>query len=370
MYIMDRVSLQYLTETRRKLHALAEISGEEHKTSAFIVDELKRFGYKPKTIGTGVYCDCGRKGGRIALRADIDALPISENTDFTGMTDCAGNGVMHACGHDGHTANLLNVARILGAKSDTPVRFIFQFGEEGVGGSQVMIDNGVLDGVDEIYALHLCPELPQGKIGYCYGGMFAGCCEFDIEVVGKAGHCANPERGADAIRASVDIASAAYSAAANSGLIINLGKLGGGAARNIIADKCVSEYTLRFYDMSKCEAVMLEIERAALSADDRYGTDHRIVSTAMYVPLVNDALSVDKVRSIMGDRCVETEPRNTAEDFSHYLKDVSGCMVWLGTETDKWNNPLHSEKFAFDESALLVGTELFLNLIQAHAAKR
>ena len=149
---MDSMSLPYLTETRRKLHKLAELSGKEYKTQEFICAELERFGFKPKRIGTGVYCDSGKSGKskRLALRADIDALPITENREVTKVDFCAANGVMHACGHDGHTANLLNVARIVGAKSNIPVRFIFQFGEEGYGGSVQMIECGVLDGVDEI----------------------------------------------------------------------------------------------------------------------------------------------------------------------------------------------------------------------------
>lgn len=368
--IMGDLSLQYLTETRRKLHALAELSGEEHNTCAFIADELKRFGYKPKFIGTGVYCDVGRGSQRLAFRADIDALPMTEDVAATGMTDCAATGnVMHACGHDGHTANLLNVARMIGGTSDVPLRFIFQFGEEGIGGSQVMIDGGVTDGVSEIYALHLCPELDEGKIGYCYGGMFAGCCEFDVEVDGKASHCAMPQLGADAVRASIAISDVAFRAAEERGLLLNLGKLSGGAARNIVADKVKSEYSLRFYDMAKCEATMLDIERAALAADDKFGTSHRIISQAVYRPLINSAFAVDRVRSVMGAACVEVEPRNTAEDFSNYLSEATGCMVWLGTRSEGHCSPLHSESFSFDERALLTGTELFLKLIESYSKK-
>jgi len=367
MLSMDSLSVKYLTETRRKLHALAELSGEEYKTSAFIVEELKRLGYKPKTIGTGVYCDVGGRGKRLAFRADIDALPIVENVDVTGCGAFAATGAMHACGHDGHTANLLNLARVLGGKSDVPLRLIFQFGEEGIGGSQTMIDGGVLDGVDEIYALHLCPELDEGKVGYCYGGMFAGCVEFDIAVRGKASHCAMPELGADAVRASVRIADAAYSAAEDKGLLINLGKLNGGAARNIVADACQSDYTLRFYDMNKCEAAMMDIERAALRSDDMFGTRHELITKAVYPPLINDALAVDKVREVMGEHVVEMPPRNTAEDFSNYLQHVQGCMVWLGIRSDGHDSPLHSDTFSFDERALATGTELFLRLIAARA---
>jgi len=251
------MSLQYLTETRRKLHGMAEPSGAEYNTQAFIESELKRFGYKPIRLGTGVYCDIGGGKNRLAFRADIDALPMTENTAVTGMADCAAKGAMHACGHDGHTANLLNVARLLGGKSDVPLRLIFQFGEEDEGGSAYMIKHGVLDGVNEIYALHLCPELDEGKIGYCYGGMFAGCYEFDVDICGKSAHCAMREKGADAVLASLDIAAAAYKAAKKHGLLVNLGKISGGHARNIVADYCKSEYTLRFYETSKCENITL-----------------------------------------------------------------------------------------------------------------
>lgn len=363
------MSLQYLTDTRRKLHALAEISGKEYKTQAFIADELRRMGYKPKTIGTGVYCDIGTGKRRLAFRADIDALPISENVEITGLSDHAADGVMHACGHDGHTANLLNVARILSGGCKVPIRLIFQYGEEDVGGSAEMIENGVLDGVDEIYALHLCPELDEGKIGYCYGGMFAGCCEFDIQVTGKACHCATPEFGADAVKASAYIAEAAFSAAERAGVLINLGKINGGAARNIVAASCRSEYTLRFYDREKCEAVMLDIERAALEADDKYGTDHKLMTVTAYAPLINHAIAVDTVRSVTGDKCEPVPPRYTAEDFSNYLLKTTGCMVWLGVKSDGHDSPLHSDTFSFDERALLTGTELFIKLIDAYAQK-
>ena len=364
------LSSEYLTKTRRRLHALAEPSGEEYKTSEFVYGELLRFGYKPKRIKTGVYCDGGKGGrGRIALRADIDALPITENTDATGMKDCAAaNGYMHACGHDGHTANLLNVARILSeSRSTVPVRFIFQFDEEESGGSRTMIENGVLDGVDEIYALHLCPELERGRIGYCYGAMFAGCCEFDIRTHGRSCHCANPEDGADAVRAAVHIADGAYIAAKQAGLILNLGSISGGNARNIVADLCTGKYTLRYFDRALCEKTMLDIEKAALAADDRYGTTHDLEVVSVYEPLINNALCVDKVRSVAEGLCTEVPPRNTAEDFSFYLSEVPGCMVWLGTKERGHDKPLHSECFSFDEGALETGTELFLKLVNARA---
>lgn len=361
-------SLDYLISVRRKLHRLAELSGKEYNTCRFIASELSSFGYKPKTIATGVYCDIGKGKGRLAFRADIDALPIKENTSVTGVDFAADGCVMHACGHDGHTANLLNLARILKGKAPIPLRLIFQFGEEGIGGSVTMIEGGVLDGVDEIYALHLCPELEQGKVGYCYGGMFAGCVEFDVNISGVAAHCATPEKGADAIKAALDVAIVAKRSADSNGLLLNLGRITGGAARNIVADSCKCEYTLRYYDRAKSESVMLDIERALIKSDETYGTSHELYTQAVYPPLINNALAVDKVRAVMGDNAVPVPHRNTAEDFSEYLLRVPGCMVWLGIKSDGHDSPLHSDTFSFDERALVTGTELFLKLIEKNAS--
>lgn len=364
---MDSMSLPYLTETRRKLHRLAELSGKEYKTQEFVCAELERFGFKPKRIGTGVFCDSGKSGKNvkmIALRADIDALPITENSAVTKVDFCAEGGVMHACGHDGHTANLLNVARIVGAKSDVPIRFIFQFGEEGYGGSVQMIEGGVLDGVDEIYAVHLCPELEIGKVGYCYGGMFAGCIEFDTVTRGKKSHCAFPDEGADAIGSALYVYGAIKAAAERNGLLYNLGKIEGGYARNIISDNCKADYTLRFYDEAKSEDVMMCAARAALAADEKFGTSTDIITREVYPPLINNALCVDKVRLAAGERAESVDPRNTAEDFSNYLNVVPGCMSWLGIRDETHASPLHSDTFGFDERALTVGTELFLKLIE------
>lgn len=361
----DAQSLEYLIKTRRYLHSIAELSGAEFKTSQFIVNELKSFGYKPKLIKTGVFCDKGKGKSRIAFRADIDALPIKEDVSATKIDFAATGEVMHACGHDGHTANLLNVARIL-AECDcaNPLRFIFQFDEEDCGGSLDMIDGGVLDGVSEIYALHLCPEIDMGNIGYCYGSMFAGCIEFDVLTRGISSHCANKECGADAIAAAIDAVQSIEQSAIRNNALFNLGKITGGNARNIVADSCKAECTLRFFDGGRGEAVIMDAERALTECDEKYSTTHDIKSLAVYPPLINTALAVDKVRAIMGDIAISVAPRYTAEDFSNYLTHVPGCMVWLGTKTQEHNAPLHSNKFSFDESALTIGTEMFVRIAQ------
>lgn len=353
---MNDESVQYLIRTRSQLHSIAELSAKEYKTSAFIQSELKRFGLKYKTIDTGVVCDIG-KHPRIAFRADFDALPLTERTN---RADAPNDGVMHACGHDGHAANLLNVARIL-AKEKVNVRLIFQFGEEDCGGAQQMIDAGAINGIDEIYALHLNPDIPVGKIGTTYGAMFAGCCEADVDFAGYGAHCACPEKGANASHAMIEFCTQAIRVAEQIGLLFNCGVLSAGTARNVIADKAHAEFTSRYFDMDKCEAFMMEVERILLATDEKYGTNHNLKLSCMYAPLINSALAVDKVKSLC-DNTVDTDAYYTAEDFSAYLEKIDGCMVWLGVRDDTHVSPLHSDTFDFDERALLYGTELFLKL--------
>lgn len=362
----EKDSIEYIARVRSNLHQIAEPSGEEYQTGEYIANALKDFGYKVNRAHTGSFCDIGKGSGlKIAFRADFDALPIKENT---GRKDSCTNGYMHACGHDGHTANLLNVARLLaGNPPPVPVRLIFQFGEEGIGGGETMIECGALKNVREIYALHINPLLPACQIGYTYGAMFAGCTEFDVDISGLSSHCAKPELAKNALFSALEGAvNALEYAKKHPNTILNLGKIQSGTARNVIADSAHLEYTLRYFDFAARDDIIMQLTHSLLKSNDKFKTDHVLKVLAEYAPLINSAYAVDRILSV-AQNAVKVDAEYTAEDFSSYLKHVDGAMVWLGVGDDKHNSPLHSNTFDFNSDYLLEGTRLFLNLIDSFA---
>lgn len=359
----------YLIETRRALHRIPEPSEKEFATSDFIAAELKAMGHKFRRMGTGIVCDVKGEDGThtIALRADIDALPIAEKTDCPFR---ASGDYMHACGHDGHTAMLLCVAKELAArKPKCNTRLIFQFGEEGEGGAEKMIAMGAIDGVDEIYAFHMCPELPVGQVAAVEGAMFAGTVEFDVMFYGKSCHCADVTKGHDALKAAMHFYEKAAhcndDGARNS--VFHIGKLSGGTARNIVANEATALCTFRFYDTDYMDRVMMRLESYLVECDNLFGTDHRLVVNTVYPPLLNHPAAVAKIGKLTDlQPCA---PRFTAEDFASYLQKVPGCILWLGCRDETHTSPLHSDTFGFDESALVTGVELYEKLLFENGAK-
>ena len=316
--------MQYLTAT---LRTLAERNSTERATAAFVSEQLRRFGCKPKTVGASVVCDVGRGKNRIAFRAQADDGIATDN---------ARQGVTHAYGQ---TAMLLNAARIVGAKSVVPLRFIFDCGDE------CAIENDV----SEVYALRPNSDMERGKIGYCYGVMCAGRCEFTIDFCAKQVSAAAAEKSAEYVEEQ------AYALAQARSLSIATDKTASGVTRG---------YSVTFYDIAACEGFMIDLERAALKADDENGTLHTIAANRLYPPLVNNALAVDRVRSVMKSGCVAVPPQNIPDSFSEYSQTAPCCMVWLGigqAETD-------GKSVFYDEQSLLIGTELIINLIESYKA--
>ena len=367
VYNFIMANLDYLTEMRRALHKLAEPSEREVQTSDFLFARLKEMGYKPRRIHTGLVCE--KKGNRahtIALRADMDALPIVEK-------DCpfkAEGGYMHACGHDGHMAMLLSAAAAAArVRPEHTVRFLFQFGEEGGhGGAEKMIEGGAVEGVDEIYALHLCPELPVGRVASSEGALFAGDVAFDIDFTGRSSHCAEGKKGIDALKAAVLFYERAQSVNddCKNNTLFHIGKLEGGALRSCLAEKATAHCTLRYFDAAHIDLLMMRLERLAIEADDFAGTAHRVTVQSVYPPLVNNPLALAFVKSVWPVE--EAEPRFTGEDFAFYLQKVRGAMLWLGCRDSTHSSPLHSDTFGFDEKALLTGAELYEKLMYAPLA--
>ena len=362
VYNFIMANLDYLTEMRRALHKLAEPSEQEARTSDFIFARLKEMGYKPRRIHTGVVCEAkGKRPHTIALRADMDALPLVEkNCPFK-----AEGGYMHACGHDGHMAMLLSAAKAAASvRPEHTVRFLFQFGEEGGhGGAEKMIEGGAIEGVDEIYALHLCPELPIGSVASGDGALFAGDVAFDIVFTGKSSHCADKAEGRDALAAAVHFYEKAQGVNADckNNTLFHIGKLEGGTVRSSVAASATAHCTLRYFDSAHVDTLMMRLERMALEADDFAGTEHRVLVRSVYPPLVNSPQALQAVRRVW--QVEEAKPRFTGEDFAFYLQKIKGAMLWLGCRDERHASPLHSDTFGFDEKALIPGAELYEKLI-------
>ena len=363
VYNLIMENIDYLIAVRRALHQMPELSEKEYRTGDFIASELSSMGHKFRRLATGAVCDVkGADTSRtVALRADIDALPIVEKTDCDFRSQ---NGCMHACGHDGHTAMLLCIARELAErKPRCNVRLIFQFGEEGDGGAEKMMEMGAVDGVDEIFAFHMCPELEKGEVASADGAMFAGTVEFDVEFYGESCHCADVGSGRDALKAAAYFYGKAGDCNADrrNNTVFHIGKMEGGAARNIVANFAKAYCTLRYYDSADTDRLMMRLEEYLVKSDELFGTSHRLTVNAVYPPLVNNPASLNKVRAAVN--VLPASPRFTAEDFAFYLQKIPGCMLWLGCKDGKYNSPLHSDTFGFDESALITGVEIYKKLV-------
>ncbi len=352
--------LDYMISVRRHIHADPELSSEEYSTSAFIERELAAFGLVTKKAHTGLIADIKGKGkGTVAFRADFDALPIAEKT---GLPFASSNGNMHACGHDGHTAMLLGAAKYLSAHMpENNVRLIFQFGEEGDGGAETMIGHGATDGVDAVYAFHLCPELDKGRIGTNDSTLFAGVAEFDVIFEGKSAHCASRSEGVDALAAAAEFYKKLDSCrGSRANTLLHVGALAAGTARNVVACAAELKCSFRFFDKADMPPVLDDVRRLIENTDAAFGTTGRLDVRSVYPPLVNDAKCVGRLGKLT--ELTKTDGRYTAEDFAFYLERVPGCMAWLGVRDEKHDSALHSDTFDFDETVMLTGAELFIKL--------
>lgn len=365
-----------LITIRRHLHKYPELSFQEYKTSNFVEQKLKEFGIPYERVGeTGIKAWInGEKEGSnnltVALRADIDALPIKEETElpFSSINE----GVMHACGHDGHTTILLGAAHLLNKNRNHfsgKVVCIFQPGEEADGAAKEMIRRGVLDNpkVDMMVALHLWPYLPFGTVGIRSGSMTASCDDFTITVRGKSGHSARPHEGVDAISISMRIMQAIEHLVLKMNnpldpIIVHIGKIVGGSARNIIAEKVVLEGTARALTVENRQKVKKEIKRIANDVAKMYHAEVAINYMEGNAPVLNDV----QVTSLVGkaaselwgeDKVVELkEPSLGADDFGEFSLVVPSTYFRLGIhKSNEAVYGLHHPKFNFDDTLVSIG---------------
>ncbi len=370
---MDEL-LPLLKLHRRELHKIPEEGFSEFETHQYLMKALAAC--HPDVIepmlGTGIkVCFYGSGNRTIAFRSDIDALCIKEENDIDFVSQNVG--FMHACGHDGHMATLLVLAKLLDENRqnlvDTVV-LIFQPAEESTGGADPLIQAGVLDNphVDEIYAMHLMPELPIGTIGSLAGALMAQTCELDIIIKGKTAHGAMPHKGIDAVAAAAHLYTLLQTSIARcidpyQCALLTVGKLTAGVRRNIIADNAMLECTARTFS-DDVYAVLRKHMLADISGiEASFGAKIELIERTYYPPVVNPKVLVDKIAAIAGDSYVTATPLMIAEDFSYYQRHVSGAYFFCGCGDDEYTMPIHSSSFNFDEAALLNGLNVFFHLI-------
>ena len=365
---------------RRHFHRYPELSFKEFNTAETISEHLDKLGISHKKgVGkTGVVGEITfGPGPTIALRADMDALPIQEenNLDYKSLND----GVMHACGHDGHMAILLGAANALSKNSKLKkgtVRFIFQPAEEGLGGAKYMIEDGCLDKVDEIYGLHLWNYQLYGEVGIKDGPVMASADLFDIEVSGKGGHGATPQGTVDAIVVASNLVTMLQTIVSRNtnpleSTVLSIGKIKGGHNFNIISDKVHMSGTTRAYTEENRKMIKQRMKEVIEGVSKSFGADIKLNYKDGYPPTVNHSSQVEKVleaaRSVVANGAKNPYLSMGGEDFSYYLQNKPGCFFFVGSapnENEILSTPHHCSHFNIDERALLVGASVYLNLIE------
>ncbi|RKP54060.1 amidohydrolase [Cohnella endophytica] len=359
-----------LIEIRRRLHENPELSHEEFETTAAIRGWLGEAGIRiaeQYPLATGVVAEVGgtRGGPVIAIRADIDALPIQEETGLPFASRIQGK--MHACGHDFHTAAALGAALLLKQREhELPgtVRFLFQPAEEKAKGASQVIASGALEDVEAIFGLHNKPDLPVGTIGIKSGPIMAAADGFVVEVEGRGTHAAVPEAGIDPIVASAHIITALQSivsrnVSALESAVISVTRLNSGTAWNVIAEKAVFDGTLRTFDEKVRLKVRERFEQIVTGVGTALGTETKIKWLVGPPAVVNDPKWAErsaKTAAALGLTIVEPKPSPAGEDFAFYLRETPGIFFFLGTSgPQEWHHPA----FDVDERSLPIAAEFF-----------
>ncbi|TNE84524.1 MAG: amidohydrolase [Deltaproteobacteria bacterium] len=346
---------------RRDLHQHPELSGEEQRTAEAVVAALAELGIEGRRVGaTGVIADLPGPGPVVAIRADTDALPIHEDTGLSFASVNAG--VMHACGHDGHSAMLLGAAALLLENpAPTAVRLIFQPAEETGDGAQSMIDAGALDGVCAIFGGHLDRSYPAGTLAISEGAVNASTDEFTLTLKGKGGHGARPHTAKDALLAGAVLVTTLQTVVSREidpgqPAVITVGSFHAGNRPNVIAGSAVLEGTARAHDHGVREALLAAIERQARAVAAAQGVEVDVDIRRCTPPLRNPADGAAlawQIAEAVGATPVPFDVTNMGgEDFARYLLHVPGCYIRIGGDPGGESHPAHSSRFDFDEAAL------------------
>jgi amidohydrolase len=374
-----------ITLWRRHIHQRPELAFNEAQTAAFISQKLSEWGieHQPGVAKTGIVAIIpGQQPGPVlALRADMDALPIHEMNDVDYRSHY--DGIMHACGHDGHVAIALGTAYYLSQHRDSfqgTVKLIFQPAEEGPGGAKPMIEAGALENpdVDAIIGLHLWNNLPLGTIGVRTGPMMAATEYFHCTIHGRGGHGAIPHQTVDSIVVAAQVVNALQTIVSRNidplkSAVVTLGELHAGSAVNVIADQARLSGTVRYFDAEYEDFFAHRLDQIIGGICQSHGATYTLDYNPLYPPLVNDPDITDLVRSVALS-VVET-PAGVVpdcqtmggEDMSFFLRNVPGCYFFLGSanQAKQLAYPHHHPRFDFDEAALSTGVEMFVRCVES-----
>lgn len=379
-----RVLQDELVAWRRYLHQRPELGFKEEKTAAFIATKLTEWGieFRSEVAKTGIVATIPgtRSGAVLAIRADMDALPVQELNDVPYRSQHSGQ--MHACGHDGHTAIALGVAKYLTEHRDFPgtVKLIFQPAEEGPGGAKPMIEADALKQpeVDAIIGLHLWNNLPLGTVGVRPGPLMAAVELFDLQITGKGGHGGLPHQTTDAIVVASQVVNALQTIVSRNldpidSAVVTVGQFNAGSARNVIAGSAQLSGTVRYFNPKYADYFADRFDRLIGGICAAHNAEYHLNYWRLYPATVNDARMAELVRSA-AEQTIETPlglvpecQTMGGEDMSFFLQQVPGCYFFVGAANADRDlaYPHHHPRFDFDETALGTGLEIFIRCIDS-----
>ena len=375
-----------MTAWRQDIHAHPELGFQENRTAGLVAAKLEAFGFDEVHRGvgrTGVVgvLRAGNSGRTVGLRADMDALPILEVNRFG---HCSVNkGVMHACGHDGHTAMLLGAARYLAStrRFDGVVNFIFQPAEEGLGGARAMIDDGLFDRFpcQAVFGMHNRPSLDIGRFAVRSGPMMAGGAFFDIRVTGKGAHGARPETSVDAALVAAQIAVSLQSIVSRNvapvdTAVLSVTRIHAGDAYNVIPQTAELGGTVRAFSSEVMQLVERSMKRVAQATAEAFGATAEVDFRVLFSPTVNNPAEAEFAARIcaelVGQDKVERSPPliMASEDFSFMLEQVPGCYLNIGNGLAEGGCEVHNPAYDFNDRALPLGAAFFARAVEAKLA--
>lgn len=363
---------------RRHLHQHPELSFHEERTAQFVADTLASFGNleitRPTPTSVVARLTGTRPGPVLAMRADIDALPIDEKNSHDFISRHAG--VMHACGHDGHTSMLLGAAKVLCGRRDEltgEIRFVFQHAEElNPGGAEELVRAGVMDGVDMIIGAHLWLPMPYGQVGVRSGALMASPDNFVVTITGSGGHAAIPHETTDPIAIAAQVITNLQHIVARNvdplaSAVVSVTRIAGGTTYNVIPGQVELAGTVRTFDPALRARMPELMKRIVGGITAAHGASFTFDWDAGYRPVINDEKASDLlrravVRALGADALVEAVPTMGGEDFSAYQEEVPGSFFFIGARNEERGitNPHHHECFDLDERALDSGTRIFV----------